>query len=79
MGSSGEFEVGNMGLFFEKASSQSKKQRLVINTFIVLIVLDIIINLLLDWYWFSVISFCLYIVFIILFVREGLKKKNNNG
>ncbi|OZI10957.1 hypothetical protein CEW92_14360 [Bacillaceae bacterium SAS-127] len=68
-----------MGLFFEKASSQSKNQKLLVNAFIVFIVLDIINNFLLHWSWFSVISICLYIVFIILFIREIMKRKNNNG
>ncbi len=67
-----------MGLFFEKSSSQSRLQKLVINAFIVLILLDSINNLLLHWSWFSIITICLYIVFIILFVRESLKKKYNN-
>lgn len=74
----GKIEVRNMGLFFEKASSQSKNQKLIINTFIILIVLDTINNLLLHWSWFSIISICLYIVFIILFVREIIKRKYND-
>lgn len=74
---SGVIGVGDMRLFFEKASSQSKNQKLVINAFLVLVILDIINIFLLDWYWFSAMSFCLYIVFIIIFVRGIMKKYYN--
>lgn len=56
-----------------------RKSALILNAFIVVIVLDIINNFLLHWSWFSIITICLYIVFIILFIREIMKKKTIIG
>lgn len=66
-----------MGLFFEKASSQSRNYKWLVNVFIVVIIVDIVNNFILQWSWFSVVSVILYIVFITLFVREMLKGNNN--
>ena len=64
-----------MGLFFENASNQSKTQKVVLTAFIALVVLDIINNFLFHRSWFSLIAVCLYIVFIIIFIREIMKGK----
>ncbi|MDQ0220166.1 hypothetical protein J2S21_003285 [Peribacillus cavernae] len=68
-----------MGLFFEKSSSQSKTQKKLINAFIILIVLDLINNFLLNLSWLSTITTCSYIVFLILFIREIMRGKNNKA
>lgn len=68
-----------MGLFFEKASSQSKTKKTSINLFIILIVLDLINNFLLRLSWLSTITICLYLVFIMYFMRELMKRKYTNG
>ncbi|MCZ2260826.1 hypothetical protein [Sporosarcina sp. G11-34] len=68
-----------MGLFFEKASNQSKTQKVVLTAFMALVLLDMINNLLFHHSWFSVIAVCLYIVFIITFIREIKKGKNKKN
>jgi len=64
-----------MGLFFEKASNQSKNQKVVLNAFFTLVVLDIINNIFFHWSCFSVIAICLYIVFIIKFISVIMKSE----
>lgn len=62
-----------MGLFLEDAKNQSETQKMALNAFMTVVVLDILNNILLQWSWFSVIAICLYITFIILFSREMVK------
>lgn len=64
-----------MGIFFEKYSSQSKTQKILISSLFLLIVLDLINNFLLHMSWLSNMIICLYIVFIILFTRSHMRRK----
>lgn len=64
-----------MGLFFEKTSNQSKTQKVVFNLFMAIVALDIINNIFFHQSWFSLIAACLYIVFIIIFVKGIMNKQ----
>lgn len=64
-----------MGLFFEKASNQSKAQKIALNAFITLFVLDMINNFFFQQSWFSLIALCLCSMFIIIFIKI-IKKRN---
>jgi len=67
-----------MGLFFEKTAVKCTKKKLM-NFFILLTVLDLTNNFLLHLSYLSTITICLYIVFIIFFIRELMNRKDNNG
>lgn len=69
-----------MGLFFEKASKQSKMQRMATNLFTVFFILMILNNTLLDWPWFKIITPYGLGLFIFVFLMFGLRKvKHENN
>ncbi len=64
-----------MGLFFEKASSQNRTQKVVFNLFMALVAIDITNNIFFHKSWFSLLAAVLYIIFIIIFLEGMLNKK----
>ncbi|MBM7587149.1 hypothetical protein JOC86_003722 [Bacillus pakistanensis] len=66
-----------MGLLFEDASNQSKYQKILVNAFFFILVSDQINNFLLHLSWLSMIFVCSYFVFIILFIKEVIRRNHN--
>lgn len=68
-----------VGLFFENANKQSKAQKIIANIFWVFVLCNILNSLVLNWIWFTAVSFSGAIVFCVIFVYFLMRKPEQNA